>query len=144
VKAVIDTNVFVSFLLAPRGSGAWLLSLWRDNRFAVVISRSLHEELVGVLERPHIATRIDAHRRQALMRRLRQDAIWTPGTLDVSGATVDPEDDLLASTALEADVQFIVTWDTTLLEQERCKDARFVTPDQFIATVVREQRSKNG
>ncbi len=50
MRAVIDTNVFVSFLLSPRGAGAWLIAMWRDSRFEVVVSPALHEELVEVLE----------------------------------------------------------------------------------------------
>lgn len=139
MKAVIDTSVFVSALIAPRGAGAWLLALWRDKRFKVIISAALHEELVEVLERPEIASKVQIHRRLALMRRLRQDAVWTPGTLDVRGATGDPEDDKLVSAALEVNAAFIVTWDETLLEQESYQGVRFVTPDQFISAVVRAQ-----
>lgn len=135
MKAVIDTCVFVSYLLRPGSSDSWLLELWRERRFAVVMSDALRAELAEVLERPDITPRIDPDRRLALVRRLRQDAIWTPGTLDVAGAMQDSEDEKLVSAALEAGAEFVVTWDGLLLEQEGYSGVQFVTPDQFVSIV---------
>ena len=135
MKAVIDTSVFVSYLLTQGSSAVWLLALWREQRFAVVTSDALRAELAEVLERPDIAPRVNPDRKLALVRRLRQDAVWTPGTLDVSGATADLGDEKLVSAALEAGAQFIVTWDGALLEQESYSGVRFVTPDEFVAHV---------
>ncbi len=112
------------------------MSLWRQRRFDVIISDDLHAELVEVLERPEAKPKIvDPQRRIALLRRLRQEAIWTPGLVDAAGATADPDDDMLASAALEADAEFIVTWDKELLNQASYQGVSFVTPDEFIAIV---------
>jgi len=140
VKAVIDTSVFVSYLLTQGSSAVWLLALWRERRFGMITSDALRAELAEVLDRPDIAPRVNPDRQLALVRRLRQDAIWTPGTLDVSGATADPEDEKLVSAALEAGAQFIVTWDGVLLEQESYSGVHFVTPDEFVAIVRRQER----
>lgn len=136
MRAVIDTVVYVSYLFSHRGAGHWLMSLWRQRRFDVIISDDLHAELVEVLERPEAKPKIvDPQRRIALLRRLRQEAIWTPGLVDAAGATADPDDDMLASAALEADAEFIVTWDKELLNQASYQGVSFVTPDEFIAIV---------
>jgi len=137
MRAVIDTNVYVSFLLSPRGAGAWLIAMWRDSRFEVVVSPALHQELVEVMERPEIAPKVEVQRRMALFYRLRHDALWTAGSLDTEGALADPDDDFLLSAALEREAQFIVTWDGKLLEQGNCQGVQIVTPDQFIALLVR-------
>ncbi|MFH1905790.1 MAG: putative toxin-antitoxin system toxin component, PIN family [Chloroflexota bacterium] len=137
MRAVIDTNVYVSFLLSPRGAGAWLIAMWRDSRFDVVVSPALHQELVEVMERPEIAPKVDAQRRIALLYRLRHDALWAAGKLDTEGALADSDDDFLLGAALEREAQFIVTWDGKLLEQGNCQGAQIVTPDQFIALLVR-------
>jgi len=137
MRAVIDTNVFVSFLLSPRGAGAWLIALWRDRRFEAVVSPALHEELVEVLERPDIAPRVEEQRKIALFHRLRHNALWAAGNLDTKGALPDPDDDFLLGSALEREAQFIVTWDGKLLEQGSCQGVKIITPDQFIALLVR-------
>lgn len=135
MRVVVDTNVYVSYLLSPRGTTVWLLSLWRDGHFDVAISPSLFAELVGVLQRFHISERIDHRRRFSLLRRLRQEAVWTPGELDASGATPDPKDDMLISTALETGAQYVVTWDAALLSWVTRSDLRLVTPEELIALV---------
>lgn len=135
MKAVIDTCVFASHLLRPGGAESWLLALWRERRFAVVISDALRVELVEFLECPEVRARIAPELRLALVRRLRQDAVWTPGSLEITGAMRDPEDDKLVSAALEAGAEFIITWDARLLEQETYSGVQFVTPGQFVSIV---------
>jgi len=127
--------VYVSTLLAQRGSGAWLMSLWRNREFDVVISTELFEELVEVLKRPRIAPKIDQHRQYALLRRLHQDAIWTTGDIDVSGGLPDPDDNMLLGAALETKAGFIVTWDTALFGEYM--GVRIIDPDTFISLIVR-------
>lgn len=109
MRAVLDTNVLVSLLLKSGGVGAWLLSLWAEGRYEVVISPAIWDELLEILERPHIAPRIKAGRRLALLSRLRQRAVYTPGLLNITDATPDSDDDMLVSTALEGDAAYIVT-----------------------------------
>jgi predicted nucleic acid-binding protein len=46
MRAVIDTSVYVSMLLSPRGSGAWLIALWGEGRYEIVISPELFAEMV--------------------------------------------------------------------------------------------------
>jgi putative PIN family toxin of toxin-antitoxin system len=140
VKAVIDACVFVSYLITPRGVGAWLLTLWSEHQFEVVTSKALYAELEKALADPDVTPRIDLYQRNALLRRLRQDADWTPGELDAKGATSDPGDDKLVSAALETGAIFVVTWDSILLDQGRYQDVRFVTPDDFISVVVRQKK----
>jgi predicted nucleic acid-binding protein len=113
------------------------MALWRDQRFEVVISTKLQAELIDVLERPGIAPRVELQRKMALLRRLHEDAILTPGIMDTKGYLPDPADDFSISAALESDAEFIVTWDRRLLEQRSCQGVQIVTPDVFISLTVR-------
>jgi putative PIN family toxin of toxin-antitoxin system len=135
-QAVIDTSVYVSLLLSPRGAGAWLMALWNENRFELVIASELFAELVEVLNRPELKARVDAQRKLALFRRLRQDAIWTTGSVEAGGMLVDPSDDFLMRCFGE-NAEFIVTWDASLVAQRSCQGVQIVSPDQFISLVIR-------
>jgi len=137
MKAVLDTSVYISMLLSPRGSGAWLMALWNEERYELVISPELFAEFVEVSNRPEVKTRIDPQRKLALFRRLRQDAIWTTGAIEAQGLLADPQDDFLMNAALEAEAEFIVTWDSLLLDQKNCQGVKIVSPDQFTSLVVR-------
>lgn len=135
MNIVIDTNVYVSYLLSPRGAGAWLLALWSERKFEVFISPDLLAELVEVLNRPEVAFKVDSQRKLALIRRLRYDAFWVEGKIDAAGSLPDLEDDFpLISTALEAGAEYILTWDNKLLTS-----VRLLSPDQFIPLVIRRR-----
>ena len=136
MKAVIDTSVFVSMLLSSRGTGAWLIALWKEKRFELVVSPALLEELITVLERPNIRARLNPQRSLALLRRLRDDANWVEGNSAASGLA-DEKDDFLLAAALESGVTFIVTWDHRLLDQAMCQGVRMINPDQFTSLIVR-------
>ena len=136
MKAVVDTSVFVSMLLSNRGTGAWLMALWKERRFDLVISPELFEELVRVLEKPKVRSRINPQRSLALLRRLHDDAIWVEGNEKITGL-IDPEDDFLLAAASESQAAFIVTWDQRLLDQESCQGARLINPEQFTSLIVR-------
>ena len=54
LRAVVDTNVWVSALLNPRGHPALVLDAFRNGLFTPILSRPLIEELIEVLGRPRI------------------------------------------------------------------------------------------
>jgi len=110
MKAVVDTSVFVSMLLSNRGAGAWLLALWKEQRFELIVSPALLDELIEVLGKPKIRARVDPQRSLALLHRLRDDAVWVEGSETATGLK-DPEDDFMPAAALESQADFIVTWD---------------------------------
>ncbi|MFQ5614884.1 MAG: putative toxin-antitoxin system toxin component, PIN family [Anaerolineales bacterium] len=137
MRAVLDTNVFVSMLISRRDTEAWLTYLWKNRYFEVVVSQTLLDELMDVLNRSHVTAKIDLHRRIALFQRFRHRAFWTPGSLDTAGTMPDPNDDFLVSAALETKASFIVTWDKALLEQGEARGVQIVTPNAFISTIIR-------
>ena len=51
---LVDTNVWVSAFINPAGSPARLHRAWLDNRFQVLVSLPLLDELSDVLTRPRI------------------------------------------------------------------------------------------
>ncbi len=138
MRAVIDTSVYVSMLLSGRGTGVWLMALWKERRYENVVSPALLNEFVEVLNRPSIHKRIDPQRSLALLRRLRDDAVWVEGVTLVRGLR-DPDDDFLLCAALESGADFIVTWDRSLVEQQSCQGVRIINPDQFTSLIVRSK-----
>ncbi|OGO62687.1 MAG: hypothetical protein A2Z45_00590 [Chloroflexi bacterium RBG_19FT_COMBO_55_16] len=113
------------------------MALWSERKFEIIISPELFAELVEVLNRHNISPHVDGQRKLALFRRLRFDAIWTAGTVIASGELPDPGDDFLLTAALEAEAEFIVTWDARLLEHGGSRGVQIISPDQFISLIVR-------
>lgn len=139
MRVVIDTSVFVSYLISTRGTGAWLLMLWGEDRFDIILTPQLHQELLDVLSRPEIAKRVQEQRKLALFRRLRDDAQWMQGKINANGFLPDPGDDILMAAALEAEAELITTKDKDLLNLGSCKGVRIIHPDQFISLIVRSR-----
>ena len=54
LRAVIDTNVWVSALLNPKGYPALVLDAFRDGRVEPILSSPLIDELIDVGSRPRI------------------------------------------------------------------------------------------
>jgi len=54
VKAVVDTNLWVSALINPFGSPARLRKAFEEGRFEVVISEPIIKEIADVLNRLRI------------------------------------------------------------------------------------------
>jgi predicted nucleic acid-binding protein len=98
-------------------------------------------ELLGVAQRDHILPKVNKERLLALLQRLKHEAIWTPGILNTVGATPDPKDDMLVSAALEAEAEFIVTWDKALLNMGGYDRVRFVDPETFVS-IVRQRNDE--
>src|SRR6266852_5602490 len=57
VRAVVDTNVWVSAAIKPRGLPGQILSAYREDRFTLLVSEPLLDELAEVLGRPTVVRR---------------------------------------------------------------------------------------
>ena len=57
MRVVLDANVFVSSILSGAGTPARILDAWRDERFQLLISDAILDEMGRVLRYPKIAQR---------------------------------------------------------------------------------------
>ena len=139
MRVVFDTSLIISMLLSKRGSEAWITHLWSNREFEVIACPALFDELLDVLDRPHISPKVDYQRRLVLFRRFRSDAVWTAGSTVVSGDLPDPDDEFLLSAALETGARFIVTWDKALLQQKEARGVKIIDPEIFISLIIRKR-----
>lgn len=116
MRAVLDTNVLVAALLSRDGTPAALLRAWRAGAFDLVVSPTLLEELVRVLEYPMIAARVTATEREEFVGLLKEHAIRTADSVQASAIrSSDPADDYLISLAKTAQA-LLVSGDGDLLD----------------------------
>jgi len=115
VRAVLDPNVIISALLAPRGTPAKVLRAWLDGAFELVASDALLSELDRALAYPKLRKRIDAAEAQELIELLRREARMTDDPADPpSTRSPDPGDDYLIALGAAAQAA-IVSGDGHLL-----------------------------
>ena len=55
-RAVLDANVFVTAVLTPAGPAAAVLDAWRSERFALLVSPPILDEVARVLAYPTTGT----------------------------------------------------------------------------------------
>jgi uncharacterized protein len=115
-RVVLDSNVYVSALLAPTGSPAQIIERWADGQFEVIVSPLLLAELERVLRRPKFKASIPAVQVDALVSALSEDGVSAADPEASPGATPDPGDDYLVALARAADAECIVSGDTHLTQ----------------------------
>ena len=108
-RAVLDANVFVSAILNARGTPGRILDAWRDERFQLLMSHAIIEEIERVLHYPKIARRHQwsSGRIQHFLTLLTDIAILTPGELELSVITDDPADNRYLECAVEGNAGYI-------------------------------------
>jgi putative PIN family toxin of toxin-antitoxin system len=137
--AVIDTNVWVSIFLKPRGYAAQLLKPWLAGQLEVVISEPLVAELTEVLSRPRLQAkrRYPRARADAYVNAIRRRATL----LSITGALRlcrDPDDDVVLETAITGRATHVVSRDediardTGLFEQLKQRGIEPITVARFL------------
>lgn len=112
VKAVIDTNIWVSSLLNPSGFPARLRTYFEDGAFNVIISAPMLEELAEVLNRPKIKDKFkieegDITKLLFLLEDRAEDVVIS-GVVSICR---DKDDDLVIETAIKGQAEYLVTRD---------------------------------
>jgi len=137
LRALIDTNVLISYLLAPVGSNSppsSILAHAFSADFELFISETTLAELRDrTQDKPYLASRITAGDVDQMESTIRSIAtiIPSPNVLPPA-ATRDPKDDYLLAPDIVALVDHIVTGDKDLLEAEGVSNTLVVTPAAFL------------
>ena len=58
MRAVVDTNVFVSGLMLPKSTPGQVIATWRSGHFRLVLSEPMLDEIGSVLSYPKIRKRL--------------------------------------------------------------------------------------
>ena len=110
VKVVIDTSVFLAGLLTQNEeSGSFqVLNDWIDDRFVLVMSPQILEELVFVLAR----RRFSQDNVDNLVDKIGETALNIPGIYEATFLDdIDPKDNIFLAAAYEAKADYLVSLD---------------------------------
>ncbi|MEY4532166.1 MAG: hypothetical protein RLZZ156_2889 [Deinococcota bacterium] len=138
MRVVLDSNVFIAALLAPKGVAALLLGLWRQQRFTLLYSSELMLELREVLSRPVFVKRIKRYRIGALIKRIQFRGERIRNNRN-SVYSKDPKDDFLIAIAENGQADYLVSRDTQgilILNLEFCK---VITPEALLKLFDRKR-----
>ncbi len=141
MRALLDTNVFISYLL-PSTQGGPIQSILEaavEGAFTLLIPAQLVREFsVRVATKKYLAQRILPQDAEQLMGILAWVAEIIPEITDaIPVATRDPKDDYLLAYALVSRADYLVTGDEDLLVLGAVDGVKIVRPASFLR-VLRE------
>ena len=132
MRAVLDTNVLVAFLLTRGHITSAILDGWERGDFDLLTSPRLIAEVRNTLKKANLRQRIRPEAAGALLEALAEEALHTPGALELHGVTPDPDDDWVVSCAVEGNADVIVSRDAHLLGLKEYEGIRIVEPAEFV------------
>jgi len=110
IRAVLDTNVFVSAALSknPTSPTREIIERWKRDEFVLLICTPLAEEIVEKL----IDRSIDENIIGALVERLGQLAEWVEIAPDrIESLLSDSDDNVIVACAVEGGANYLITYD---------------------------------
>jgi putative PIN family toxin of toxin-antitoxin system len=145
LRAVVDTNVWVSALLNPRGYPSRVLEALRSYLFELVLSDPMLDELFDVLTRPRLTKKYGLQLQDiaefGVLLEQKAVKVDPPGKLRICR---DPRDNMVLETAVIGRADFAVSRDDDikrdpdLIENMTAHRVRVVSVRQFLEVLTRE------
>jgi len=135
MRVVLDANVFVSALISAKGAPAKLIACWQDERFDVVVSPAILQELDRTLHYPRLGERYHLREQdiQRFLRLLRRQAIEVVRSKELVVIKRDPADNRYLECAIAGSASVIVTGDQHLLDLGEYEGVQILTPAGVLA-----------
>jgi putative PIN family toxin of toxin-antitoxin system len=129
IRAVIDTNIFVSSFFG--GNPRKIIDLWKNGAFRLCLSPGIVDEYIEVLYR------LGLDKEDGLDELLRFFAdghfiLFTQKTPDLKIVAEDPDDDKFIECAVALDAMAIISGDKVLIAVENYMGIRIMSPKVFL------------
>lgn len=131
MNVIVDTNVFASGLINPKGIPRKIINYWKTGRIKLCLSQTIVDEYVIVLKRLKI---VDQEELEVFLRLLAQgyNAVFTHNTPTLKIVDSDPDDDKFFECAVALKAEHIISGDKAVLAVERYFNIEVVTPKTFV------------
>ena len=116
MRVVLDANVLVSAVISQAGPAREIVMAWVEERFELVASPTLLDELRDVLPRPRFRRWVSTDIAAEFIDGLTQDALVLDDSPAQPGLTADPDDEYVIVLARAAGADYLVSGDRHLLD----------------------------
>jgi uncharacterized protein len=133
-RAVVDTKVVVSRVVAPRGPIAQVMRLCEERRVVLIVSVPILDEYQRVLQEPDIRKlhRLSDAETNLIVDELRLTAEIVVATPIPGAIPMDPKDDKFVEAAVAGGAHYIVSGDKHLLALGSYDGIQIVSPALFV------------
>ena len=129
MRVVVDTNVFVSAILSPKGLPAQILDLILSQKIILLVSSPIFEEYAEVLNRKEFS-----FSEQIIKEFLEAVGLYaarvSEGLLDHS--LPDKDDEMFLACAIEGQANFLITGNKKHFPADQCRPITVVSPKEFL------------
>lgn len=137
LKAVVDTNVFVSGLLRGPISRLVIEAL-RDSKFTLIISQAIFDEILEVISRPKFHNVITTEIIREFTELLKTQAVFVKPVQKLNIIIKDPNDNRFLEAAIVGKVDCIVSGDKHLLNIGSYRAISILSPTKFLKLFVKQ------
>jgi putative PIN family toxin of toxin-antitoxin system len=134
VKIVIDTNVFVSSFLNPKGTPRQIIDLWKRGRVTLCLCAEILAEYLEVLSRFGLAGEPELRELLDLFK-TRQGIDFVVIDNDLHAIEADPADDKFLECALKAHAACIVSGDKHLKGLQVYEGVNILSPYEYMTSL---------
>ena len=137
MRAVLDSNIIISFLLSKGQTISAIFSAWEKSKFIFLISDEIFLEVRQVLQRFISQGLISENEGIALLRRLKKDCELVIGKSIIKLAK-DKKDNKFLECVKDGEADYLVTGDKKhLLLLKKIGKAKIIPPSEFIRILNR-------
>ncbi|MFN7415507.1 MAG: putative toxin-antitoxin system toxin component, PIN family [Dolichospermum sp.] len=129
VKIIIDTNLWISFLIGKELKE--LKNLLVEETIQLIISEQILEEITLVTQRPKLQKYFPSHKVHELIQLLRTIGVFI-NTISEVFICRDVKDNYLLGLAKDSDANFLVTGDQDLLVIGKFENTEIVTYQELL------------
>ncbi len=133
MRVVLDTGIFISFLISSDGPPSEAINLWLDKQFELVSSEWQLDELKRVSRYERIQKLTTPHEVGRIVNQIKNRAVMVDDLPEVDYSP-DPDDNPILATAIAGKAFYLVSGDKKdLLMLERVEDIEIISVAEFVA-----------
>ncbi len=137
-RVVIDSNVIISGLLFG-GPPARIMECALRGRIACFTSLPILDEVREVLQRPKFGLSPD--QALSLVEDLHDLCVIVSPTRRIRAVDADPDDNAILECAVSADAELVISGDSHLLDLERWRHIRILSPSDALKEIEGQQNA---
>ncbi len=140
IRAVLDTNLFVSGLFSSQGTIAKIQQCWLSGSFELAVSEEILLEIGETLQKSYIEKqlRLLPEEVYGILELIREKAfIVTKDRYKTDKIADDPDDNKFLGCALEAKASYVVSGDSHLLSLKHFHGIQIVDAATFVREMER-------
>lgn len=129
MRIVLDTNVIISAIIR-NGKPRKLLRIGIDDKYEILLSKEMLEEISSVLQRPKFKMTKDKVHHVVSALTMSSEVVTV--TSNFKAIKNDPDDDIIINTAHDGKADYIVSGDDDILNLENFRGIRIVSVDDML------------